>query len=229
MRIWLITGVALLAGQSSGFGPSWVGGKTHDGETVAADCPVAYISQNIGSKIDGAGMCVDTSVETQAKYLGLDEIRGFRDYWASAEGGGNTPTGLVRQLKSWATRKGIDEPKYLQYTGPDPVALLDLCGRTERGCAIAYGYSPRYGRAINHMVFCPHPRGPKFGAVADNNVFGGLTPEEPKRYEWMGRDELVKRMKTQADRNGRAVNADAWVFTFLEPPPPPSPKQFPTH
>lgn len=229
MRTFFFAALAGAAvGQAAGFGPSWVGGPEHKGERVAANCPVEYMAANVGSKIDGAGMCVDTSVETQAKYLGLDDMRGFRDHFAAAEGGGNTPSGLVRQLKAWAARKGIQEPKYLQYTGPDPVPLLDLCGKTGRGCAVAYGYSPRYGRAINHMVFCPHPWGDRFGAVADNNVFGGLAADESKRFEWMGRDELANRMKTQADRNGRAVRSDAWVFTFLEPPPPPSPAAFPT-
>jgi hypothetical protein len=42
--------------------------------------------------------------------------------------------------------------------------------------------------------------------------------------EWT---EFVNRLKTQADRWGRPVRSRAWVFAWLEPPAPPSPKLFP--
>jgi hypothetical protein len=79
------------------------------------------------------------------------------------------------------------------------------------------------------MVFCPHPRGEKYAAVADNNLIGGVQADEAHRYEWMDRDELVRRMKTQSDRFGRATPCDAWVFCWSAPPPPPSPKLFPSN
>lgn len=204
------------------FGPSWVGGPTDHGETVAARCPVADIMTNIGSKIDGGGMCVDTSIETNARYLGLDGYRGYRDYFAAREPGGNYPEGVDRQLKQYAQAKGLPEPRYVQYEGPDPTAILELATKTKRGCTIAYGYSQRYGQAINHMVFCPH-YGKTEAAIADNNLIGGVQADEPHRYEWMAPAELVKRMKTQADRFGRATSSGAWVFVWLEPPPPPTP------
>jgi hypothetical protein len=77
------------------------------------------------------------------------------------------------------------------------------------------------------MVFCPHPRGERYAAVADNNVFGGLTRDEDHRFEWMDRAELVRRMKTEADQFGRPRSCEAWVFCWVEPPPAPSPKLFP--
>jgi hypothetical protein len=205
------------------FGPSWVGGPTDHGETVAARCPTSDLMTNVASKIDGGGMCVDTSIETQARYLGLDGYRGYRDYFAAREPGGNYPQGVDRQLKQYAQAKGLPAPKYVQYQGPDPRPILELATKTGRGCGIAYGYSPRYGgQAINHMVFCPH-YGATEAAVADNNLIGGVKADEAHRYEWMAPAELVTRMKTQADRWGRPVPCDAWVFCWLEPPPPPAP------
>src|SRR5262245_32981592 len=89
------------------FGESWVGGPTERGETIPVRVPIDDLFTNIGSRIDGAGMCVDTSIETQARYLGLDQYRGFRDYWASVEEGGNTSSGVDRQLKAWGKQKGF--------------------------------------------------------------------------------------------------------------------------
>ncbi len=224
----LVAGTAALA-QLTGmsFGPSWVDGPESRGERVALRVDPADLFENIGSRVDGAGMCVDTSIETMARGLGMDQWRGYRDYFARTERGGNYPEGVDRQLAKYAKLKGLGEPRYVQYTGPDPIPVLELAEKTGRGCCIAYGYSPRYGEAINHMVFCPHPRGAKYAAITDNNIFGGLARDEAHRYEWMDRDELVHRMKTQAGSFGRAVPCDAWVFVWLEPPPPPSPKLFP--
>lgn len=208
----------------AGFGPSWIGGTSDpkSGEPLSAKANAADLMENIGSKKDGAGMCVDTSIESNAIYLGMEEYRGFRDYFAQTEGGGNYPGGVDRQLKTWCKMKGLPAPKYVQYEGASPEQVLAIAAKTRRGCAIAYGYSPRYGQAINHMVFCPH-YGDKAAAIADNNVFGGLTRDEAKRYEWMEPRELVNRMSTQADRFGRATRSDCWVFVWLEPAPPRSP------
>lgn len=209
------------------FGPSWIDGPESKGETLAIRGPAEDLFTNIGSHVDGLGMCVNTSIESQARWLGMDQWRGFRDWSAAAEGGGSYPTKVDRQIAAWARKKGLPPARYIQYEGPDPGPVLALCAKTRRGCAIAYGYSPRYGEAINHMVFCPQPRGSRYSAVADNNVFGGLTRDEAKRYEWMSNDELVNRMKTAAGRFGQAVSSEAWVFCWTEPPPAPSPKLFP--
>jgi len=224
----LVAGLTSAGQPAGGFGESWIGGYAERGETLCIRPPVAELMENIGSRIDGGGMCVDTSVETDARVKGLDGYRGFRDYFAQTEEGGNTPSGLERQLAAWAQAKGLPPPEYVQYYGPDPGPILDACERTGRGCCVAYGYSPRYGQAINHMVYCPHPGKPGgFAAICDNNVFGGLTKDESRRYEWMARAEFETRLKTQADQWGRAVRSRAWVFAWLAPPPPPSPKPFP--
>lgn len=205
------------------FGPSWVDGKASRGEEITADLPLAEMFWNVGSKVDGAGMCVDTSVEQGARYQGLTPFRGFRDWCAAREPGGSYPSKLADQIRRYSQAKGITEPAYLQYEGPDPGPVLELVDKTGRIACIAYGYSPRYGQAINHMVFSPKPASGQYAVVVDNNAIGGITGNESSRYEWMARDELVTRMKVQADRWGRAVPSNAWVFVWLEAPPPPAP------
>lgn len=205
-------------------GSSWVGGTAERGESLSVPVRDAgMLLENVGSRVNGAGMCVDTSVETNARLLGLDEYRGFRDHYARTEPGGNTPTGLKRQLAEWGERKGFT-PRYVQFYGKDPRPILALCEKNGVGCSVAYGYTPRYGGpAINHMVFCPKPGAPgKLAAVADNNT-PGLSRDPSRRFEWMEFEELVRRMGTQAGRFGQAVSGPCWVVVLLEPGVPPAP------
>lgn len=203
------------------FGPSWVGGKAHEGEEITADLPLSEMMWNIGSTRDGAGMCVTSSIEQAARYQGIEAYRGFRD-WAAREPGGSYPSKNADQIKRYAQAKGIEAPAFLQYEGSRPEELLDLIDKTGRIACITYGYSPRYGSAINHMVYAAKCSG-KTCCIVDNNAIGGVKNAEASRYEWMSRAELINRMKTQADRFGRPVAGQAWVFVWLAPPPPPPP------
>ncbi len=207
------------------FGPSSIGGKSYQGEEITADLPLNEMKWNIGSRVDGAGMCVMTSIEQAAVYAGLNELRGLRD-WAAKFPGGAWPEKVDRQLQQYAKEKGIALPAYLQYTGSNPAELrelLELIDRTGRIAAIAYGYSPRYGGPINHMVFSPKCGSGRWACIVDNNQIGGIRGEENSRFEWMTREELEDRMRTQAALGRRAVKSNPWVFVWLAPPPPPPP------
>lgn len=224
----LILAFVLIAAAASGqygpagFGPSAVGGKSYQGEQITADLPLDQMMWNIGSKRDGAGMCVNTSLEQGARFLGMEEYRGFRD-WSAQSGGGSFPSKVDQQLAAWAKKNDLPAPQYLQYEGPDPGPLLELIDRTGRIACIAYGYSPRYGGPINHMVFSPKPGSGNYACIVDNNQIGGVNGSEASRYEWMSRAELVARMKTSANRFNQPVATNAWVFCWLTPPPPPPP------
>lgn len=230
MRFAIATAALLIAGTLDattliGFGPSAVGGKAYQGEEITADLPVSEMIWNIGSRIDGAGMCVTTSLEQAAVFAGLDTFRGFRN-WCAKYPGGAYPSKVDQQIAQYCREKGIEVPGYLQYTGGDRDELrrlLELIDRTGRIACIAYGYSPRYGGPINHMVFSPKPGSGKFAAIVDNNAIGGVTADEARRYEWMTREELIDRMTTEAGQFGRAVKCNPWVFVWLAPPPPPVP------
>lgn len=191
-----------------------IGGPDNQGTYASVDFPSDLWMANIGSKLDGAGMCVDTSVEMSGLWAGVPGIKGFRDYWAAKERGGNYPAGLVRQIRSYYQTKGLPEPEYVQYEGPDPRPLLRLCSQTGRIACITYGYSPRYGRGtIYHMTCCPHFGG-GFGVCMDNNAIGGVRPPD-RLYEWVSEDELVRRIKH--------ADGSAWVFVWLQPGAPPPP------
>jgi hypothetical protein len=218
----LILMVSTVIAQTDRFASSTVGGKEYQSEQITADLPLEKMMWNIGSRVDGLGMCVDTSLEQAARYHGMNDFVGYRD-WSAGFPGGSFPSKVDKQIAAWVKHKKIDAPEYLQYEGPDPGPLLEQIDRTGRIACIAYGYSPRYGGPINHMVYSPKPASGKFAAIVDNNQIGGVNNNEGSRYEWMSRDELIKRMKTAADHRGRAVPINAWVFVWLSPPPPPPP------
>jgi hypothetical protein len=199
-------------------GKSWVNGASYEGETITADLPANEQLWNVGSKVDGAGMCVDTSLEMAAIYSGLEEYRGFRDYWASHAAGGNYPQGVDKQLAAYAKLKGLPKPLYLQYEGRDVGAVLDAIDRTGRMACITYGYSPRYGnQTIAHMVCSPKSgSNGKYGVVRDNNKIGGVDGTEGHLYEWMDREELIRRIEWPSGQG--------WIFVWLNPAPaPPAP------
>lgn len=182
---------------------SIVNGRSHQGEELTVDLPGPEHMRNIGSYRDGLGMCVMSSIEMAARWAGLEEYRGLRD-WCAREGGGAFPEKVDRQLAAYAKAKGLPAPRYVQYQGPNPEPILELCRRTGRLACVTYGRSPRYRGTISHMVCCPH-FGPRFAAILDNNF-----PCETS-YEWMSPAEAIARMKYP----GR----NAWVFVWLAPTP----------
>lgn len=183
-------------------GSSVVAGPEYQGEQITADLPSSQHIKNIGSYRDGAGMCVMSSIEMAALFQGMEQYRGLRN-WCAKEPGGAYPGKVDRQLAAYCKEKGLPPPKYLQYEGPNPETILDLIDKTGRMACITYGYSPRYGGTIAHMTCSPRFRG-QYAVCLDNNY--------PGTYEWMSKDELIKRIKWPG-RSG-------WVFVWLNPPPP---------
>ena len=201
--IWLLAWPVALSGQSS-----VIGGRSYQGEELTCDLPGPEMMRNRAGR-DGAGMCVMTSIEMAGRWQGLDDYRGLRD-WCAREAGGAYPQKVDRQLAAYAKAKNLPAPRYVQYEGPGPEALLELCGRTGRMACVTYGRSPRYGAApIAHMVCCPHFSA-RLAAILDNNFPG------ENSYEWMSPKEAAARM--------RYPGKTAWVFVWLAPTPPPVPK-----
>lgn len=173
--------------------------------------------QNIGSKVDGLGMCVNTSIETLCHFLGLKQYYGYRDWTAAKEGGGSYSKKVDRQIAAWEKAMGIADPiPYLQYEGPNPESILEALDRAGLPYAHSYGWSPRYSGRIAHMVAnCKYNGG--YSAVLDNNPMQDFSPAENKIFEWMSKEEMIRRAKL-----GQGGNM--WIFAWLAPPPPPVPK-----
>jgi hypothetical protein len=194
---------------SPGDNSSTVAGRSYQGEELACDLPGSQQFKNIGSKKDGAGMCVFTSIEMAARWHGMESFRGFRDWCAEKYAGGGYPGNVDEHIASYCKAKSIAVPLYVQYEGADVGAVLDLCDKTGRMACMTYGWSPRYGSTIAHMTCCPKHSG-KFAVCLDNNFPGEQT------YEWMSLAELERRVKHPS--------GSGWVFVWLAPSPPPVPK-----
>lgn len=192
---------------------SKVAGPVYDGQQLTVDLPPQEQIRNIGSKKDGAGMCVFSSIEMAALAQGLEQMRGWRNWCAENYTGGGWPARVDQLLEAWWKHKGIDPIPYYQYEGRDPEAVLSLIDRTGRMACITYGWSPRYGQQIAHMTCCPSFRG-KFGVCLDNNFVAKKVGDKwVEEYEWMDRAELCRRTKIGS--------GSAWIFCWLTPPPPP--------
>jgi len=208
--------VALLIAASGlvSSGPSFVNGLVHDGQELTCDLPEKDHIKNIGSRRDGAGMCVMSSIEMAARYHGLDQFRGLRD-WCANEPGGGYPEKVVDQIRRYCKTKGIPEVPFYQYEGPNPEEVMEAIDKNGAMACITYAFSPRYNTSfIAHMVCSPMFRG-KYGVVLDNNFIN------ENSYEWMDRAELIRRMRS----SGRTVGSgNAWVFVWLVPGNPPVPR-----
>ena len=211
-RSLAILAVILLAGVTIGQSgkSSVVDGPIHDGQEITVDLPAQEQFKNIGSKLDGAGMCVFTSIEMAARAQGLEQMRGYRDWWASVSKGGGWPAQVNKSLDAWFKFKKIEPVPYYQYEGKDPAEIMKMIDRTGRMACITYGSSPRYGpKNIAHMVCSPGFK--KSGCVLDNNFVA--TQGNEKIYEWMEPQELTRRMML--------TGGSAWIFCWLTPPAPP--------
>lgn len=199
---------------------SKVAGPAYEGHEVTCDLPPEQQFRNIGSKKDGAGMCVFTSIEMAARAQGLEQMRGWRDWCAANYTGGGWPERVDQLLAAWWKHKGITPIPYYQYEGKNPEKVFELIDRTGRMACTTYGYSPRYGQQIAHMVCAPGYRG-KFAIVLDNNFVSKKSGDgwDENIYEWMDQQELCRR--------ARLVGGSAWIFCWLPPPAPP-PARSPT-
>jgi len=106
----------LLAAPGAGFAQSSVvAGREYQGETLTVDLPANQHIKNIGSRIDGAGMCVFTSVEMAANWSGLAGWRGFCDWCAQHYPGGGYPQKLDSLIRAYAKARNLPVPRFLQY------------------------------------------------------------------------------------------------------------------
>lgn len=178
-----------------------------DGTEVAVDFPQGEDIRNIGSRRDGAGMCVMSSVEMAARWAGLEQMRGLRD-WCAREAGGAYPAKVDDQLARFCKAKGIDCPAYVQYEGRDP-AILDLVAKTGRAAGVTYNGRDgvRYRGSIAHMVMQAGLTG-SYGTVYDNNG-------RPGELIWLPRGDYLERW---------TGGGGGWAFVWLAAGPPAPPR-----
>jgi hypothetical protein len=181
-----------------------------DGKSeVAIDLPVDVRIRNIGSHVDGLGMCVSTSMTHAARWHNLRAYWNFRDWCAKYPGGGY-PGKMDKQVKQFAQDNHCECPAYVQYTGNDATII---CQALQAGLCPSCTYDGRdgvrYSGHIDHMINVVYlDRGTNLAAVMDNNG-------KPEDLIWMSYDEFVERW-TSKGRGG-------WCFLWLVPPPPPPP------
>lgn len=174
-----------------------------DGTEPSVDIPVDRRTRNIGSKIDGKGMCVTTSITVAADWQNLPKVwLGYRDWCAQAAGGGSWPSKNHKQLAQFAKAKGVSIPPHVEQVGGDPSALLEAASRTGRMAAVTWW--------DGHMLNCTHFDS-KWGAIMDNNG-------NPNHVRWMSRAQALQGIR------GRM---GSWVYVWLAPPPPPPPRSVP--
>lgn len=207
-------------GQRPDGGGSTVAGPVCDGQELTVDLAPAEQIKNIGSKIDGMGMCVFSAIEMGALAQGLEAMRGWRDWCAARYPGGGFPGKVDKLLAAWWQHKGITPIPYYQYQGNDPGPVLALIDKTGRMPCLTYGYSPRYGQLIAHMVCAPGYRGQR-ACVLDNNFVAKRRADgtwDEAIYEWMAPAELCRRSRLRI--NGQL--GAAWIFCWLPPAAPPA-------
>lgn len=191
-----------------------------DGTHAAIDLPAARHVRNAGSRIDGLGLCVFTSVQQAADWHNVPQLLGFQR-WMSKRPGGGHPEKLDRELAAYCASQGRPTPAYVQHVGGDE-AFLDLAVKTGRMASITYaGADGFYPGPVLHMVNLAHLDAER-GAVIDNN--------RPGVWVWMSRTQLLNRWRGLTDagtpmvvRDGAQVFAvgGGWAVVLLAPPPPP--------
>jgi hypothetical protein len=172
--------------------------------------PVGQRIKNIPSRVDGAGMCVMSSVEMAARYANLEALRGVRD-WAARQPGGGYPEKIDRQLRQFCQQKSVPVPPYVQYEGKDPAILLAAL-RSGRMAGVTYSGSDgvRYRGPIAHMVcLVAYDAASGWAAVLDNNAVG------ENELLWMSLDDFQRRW---------LGHGGGWAFVWLAAPPPPPPR-----
>jgi hypothetical protein len=199
--------LALLLLPTLSFAAPKVGGPVApDGKTeVECDLPVSQRIKNIGSKLDGAGMCVFSSIEMALRWANMEDWRGWRDWCAAKYPGGGYPSKVDKLIADYARAKNIPVPKYINWEKKDD-SILIAAMKTGRFVSVTYnGHDPHYSGTIAHMV-CLVYYNPKtdLACILDNN--------------FIGQDELV--WMSCADFKQRW---SGWAVVFLAPPPPPMP------
>lgn len=177
---------------------------TAEYQGVKADAPIEKESrqQNIGSEVDGAGLCVIASCVMILRDVGEPELAAY--FWerAKKEPGGYDP-GKLKQLFDEVK----DPQKCPQFKGK--VFDYDFCTSGDwvawarkwisRGYSlgITYGRGDRYPNRIAHMVVLEHidPTG-EWGLICDNNfVDGSVTRDTRGPRSWIRMSELKARVE----------------------------------
>lgn len=199
------------AGKIAG-GPALIAASPNapDGTEPEIDYPDEQWMKNIGSKRDGAGMCVFTSFEHSCRWAGLEEFRGFRDWCAAGYPGGGYPEKLAKLVKAYCDAKRIPPEVFdpnrqvVQIDGVSAktVELIEAALQQNLLPCVTLYHSPRYGGGtIYHMVNCAHLDGER-AAILDNNF---------KPLEWASRSETIRRM---------SLSGRLWAVVVLVPGPP---------
>lgn len=194
-----------------------VGGPTYEGRTIVCDLPQSELLRNSGGSDgprgpgSGSGLCVFTSIDRAARWGNNPVLTGFRD-WMEHYPGGGYPEKVDQMIaKRYAEYKKSNPdakpPRYLQNTTGD-VSLLELALKTGRMVCVTYGYSPRYGKNIAHMVNLVYLDA-EWACVGDNN-FPGM-----EEYEWVPRGEFLRRWN---------LGGGGWSVVLLDVPAPPAPR-----
>ena len=175
-----------------------VDGPAHEGAEIQIDLPVDQHVKNFGAPSDGKGLCVFASMTMDARW---HHVRELSDVIHEIKDGGGWPEKVDEVFKKYAP-----DLKYVQYEGTDP-AILDKALAEGRAACVTYGYGERYSmQTIYHMVLLVH-MDTKWAVVLDNNF--------PGTYEWMARDEFLKRWVHPSGKG--------WAYAMIAPPPPPVP------
>lgn len=193
----------------------------YKGRRVTIDLPNSQHKRNVGGS-DGNGLCVYTSFHHSVAWASVRELLDFRSY-TERYPGGSWPEKFDATLRAYCREKGVAVPPYIQSEGGD-VEILELALKTGRAPAITYcGVDPFYGgQVVAHMVSLVYLDS-EWGCILDNN--------EPGRYRWLLRKELLARWKgvktdgtpyLARDRFGRRFPVGGgWCIVPLESPPAP--------
>lgn len=179
--------------------PSTQGGPVGPaGIEVQCEVPLDLRMRNIGSKVDGSGMCVTTTTEVGAEWAGLKGYTGYRN-WAAQFPGGSYPPKQLAQLAQYAQEKGLGTPPWAQYVGRDPAPFLDAVLGSGRVACVSWMHG-------GHWLNLVHLDSQN-ACIMDNNG-------DPQNLKWMTRSAAI-----------REINSPyAWVGCWLPPGPPAPPK-----
>jgi hypothetical protein len=169
-----------------------------DGTEVQCEVPVEFRTRNIGSRVDGAGMCVTTATSVGAKWAGLEAWVGIRD-WAAQFPGGSMPDKHLAQLKKYGEEKNLGVAPWAQYVGRDPAPFLDAVLGTGRVAAVSWMNGGHWLNLVHLDA--------KSACIMDNNG-------DPNNLQWMTRESALRQINSPY----------AWVGCWLPPGPPPPPK-----
>jgi hypothetical protein len=207
MHRFLLALTAALVGCTVQAAPVVGGATSPDGKTVVAvDLPVDQRIKNIGSKVDGSGMCVFSSIEMAMHWQNLESWRGWRDWCAAKYPGGGWPGNVDSHIADYTTAKNLPPLLYLQYQGGD-LAVARAALASGRAVSTTYnGHDPHYSGSVAHMTNLVAIND-QWAAILDNNFIGD------NQLVWM----------TPAEYQTRAGGSKMWQVVLLNPGPPPAP------